>query len=560
MVETPIQRVDVLERLPVASCLAMKQGLADARQAYGDAGDHSVGLQAALSALVAATGGASGAEAGLAADGYGVWVRFGNGVLGAVPLGAPEGSRGAPFGGLAGGNTIGSRRVTLLEATAGPTEVARAAELLNDGTCPPFAPDGPHAGAGVTLDRLGALPGQGVLVFAGHGGVYFDGLAPHYGWRYQGPQEVLWSGEAVACDRILDHLVACQATGECPAGSACVRAAGGGHPGTCVSRVAADLLRGRVVLGPDTYGITPAFVDHYGGGRMENALVYAGACHSLYNGSLAMAFFGAGASTFVGYTGLTGAAFARQVGEHLLEGMAIDKKPAGEAMCEATDPANPETRAALVGNVGLSLDLAGLLNGSFDLPRLDGWTAEGDARRVLSFCGAKPTQGNFMALISTGLGFAEASGRLSQRFCIPAGATELSFWWRYYSAELEQSCGVPGFQDTWSVRLKTDAGTLPVTVLECRVDDMCHYEANFCKPNPCAPPSDCGCGACYEPYAPATACTFDGAQVMAGAFRKTTVNVSALAGKGPVSLVLEITDKGQPSNETAILIDDVQIR
>ena len=268
---------------------------------------------------------------------------------------------------------------------------------------------------------------------------------------------------------------------------------------------------------------------------------------------------GHGAGSFVGFDGPVTDAFATEIGKRLFEGLATEKTAVGDAICYASDPMVPGTRVRLAGSTGIDVQSNGIVNGDFELVGLQAWNVTGDGRQVTSFCGDKPLDGKFMAVISTGLGFTEASGALEQRFCIPADKKELIFSWRYYSAELEGTCGQSINQDRWRVSLAA-AGKPAMVVRDCKVDDMCFYDTGNCQPKPCAPPSDCGCGSCYHPYETVENCKFEGQSVMATGVVEERFNVSALAGQGPVTLRISVDDKGQPTNDTAILLDGIRLQ
>jgi hypothetical protein len=324
-----------------------------------------------------------------------------------------------------------------------------------------------------------------------------------------------------------------------------------------------------VVLGDSSYGITPAFVEKYADGRLPKSLVYAGSCSSFWNSSMAMAYLGSGAAAYAGFSGPISEGFARFVGKKLFTGLMEEKKSLNESMCYATDPQHPKSHFLMAGNKSLSLNLTGIFNAGFELPALQGWRPKGDGRQVNSFCGSKAPHGQAMGLISTGLGFTQIYGEFSQRFCIPEGTQTMTFLWRYYSAELESTCGNDKYQDLWTVKFSRE-GAPDFDLKNCTVDAVCWSELPVCGPDfingGCKPPSDCPCGSCYEthptekPYAVETGCTFDGESVMSTQFISESVNVSALAGIGPVTLTFKVIDQGQSTNDTAVLIDNIQFK
>jgi hypothetical protein len=565
VVATPIHRIDVVSRMAPNDCAAIRSTLQAARSAYQAAGAHEAGLDAATGVLTTpATDAVSvlkNAKVGIAAEGNGVWVRFQNGALGALPLGIPSNARGgfSTTSGALATHTIGSRVARLLRTESGSDEVDYAAGALKDSQCPPFDANGPTTGGNADLQAFRELQGLGVIAISAHGGAYFSDLAQHYQWRHAGFQEVLWTGDTKICDDLTATALPCQDDGECPGDASCVRIQGNGE---CIDQDLADIMLGRVVLGAEGTGITPAFVTHYAQDRLPNTLVYVGACYSHWNGSMAMAFLGAGAGAYLGYSGVVSDAFATAAGTHLFDGMVNDLKTLKKGACLAQDPTGGKEAAWLrmAGNSALSLDIADLLNAGLEGAGLEGWSSAGDARRVTSFCGTQPSEGKFMAVLSTGLGFAKEAGSLSQEFCIPSGAQTLQFSWRYISAELEHTCGLSGVQDKWTVSLSSNNSSQTLDILDCTVNDMCEYEAAFCLPKPCNPGSDCTCGDCYKPYQVEPSCLFVNQPVMATDFLQESINVSVFAGKGPVTLTFTVDDKAKQVLETAVLIDALRIQ
>ncbi len=558
---SPARCVPVVKRVRTAECKAFQAALNDARTAYEEAADHPAGLLAALASLSAY------GTAGASPDQGGVWVKDdATGMLGAVPLSRDPLARGGTpatrtqTGALGAETTVGSRRALVLRLKDGADEADIAAAALSKDQCPPYNVTSRLGPSADVVESLRALSGTGVLVATGHGGVFFDQLNGEPSFRHAGAQEALFLADGFNCESLPDTASPCQKNADCKAPARCVHAGGKPVPGRCLSATQADLGARRLALAPNGLALLPSFVDHYAEAGLPSSLVSVGACSSLWNGSLAMAFMGQGARVYTGWTGPVADAVATDAGTRFVQGLATDLKAAGDAFCTTEDPLHPGSRALLAGALNLSLDAPGLQNGDFELPKLAGWTAAGDGRRESSFCGQLPTEGegHGMAVISTGLGFTEASGSIEQRFCVPKGVNSLVFFWKYYSAELELSCGTLDYQDRFRV-LATPDGKAPVELLKCTVSDVCLYDTAACLPKPCKPPSSCGCGKCYEPYSavPASTCTFDGQPVMATGFTKKSINVSAYAGQGPITLRFEVTDGGQKTNDTAILLDAI---
>jgi hypothetical protein len=85
-----------------------------------------------------------------------------------------------------------------------------------------------------------------------------------------------------------------------------------------------DLTSGRLGISGDTYFITPAFISRYSPG-MSDTVVYVGACESARDSTMANAFIGNGAKSYVGYTDIVGSSFANTRGVRLFDTLLADK-------------------------------------------------------------------------------------------------------------------------------------------------------------------------------------------------------------------------------------------
>jgi len=72
---------------------------------------------------------------------------------------------------------------------------------------------------------------------------------------------------------------------------------------------------------------------------------------------------------------------------------------------------------------------SGLMNGGFEYGDLSGWEYHGDARVVQLLDTLMPFEGNYMALLSTGLQQFLSHGFISQTFTVKEKHTYLSFKW-----------------------------------------------------------------------------------------------------------------------------------
>jgi len=598
--KSALTRFDCVAHLTEEMCASHQRTLAQARQAYIDALSQNLGVpRAKAKALEVFQADKNVVEmAGKDEDG-GLWVRFSDGVLGALNVadkdlrGGKDGEGGASGFGviesfLSSNTEVQSKAVLALSpfySDFKDDEASFVAEVASPAKCPSFTVFGQggmkgfrDAGAGLKAMRM--MNRAGVVAIATHSDVYFASLSESaknaIGVRHKGAMEVLWTGEAVNCGGMSKEMKKCRSSTECPQGSEClitqavIKTQGTTQyvekTGVCYDATQVDLMTGRIVLGARTYGVTPAFIEYLGRmQRFPSSLVYLGGCKTLWNGSLASAFLAYGAKTVVGYTGRVTNRFAKDVGKGFFSKMLEEGKTAGVAYgVGVQDPANQGSFFRLLGSKKLSLSSASIINESFEAGDLSAWQTSGDARVIWRFGETKPSEGKFMALISTGLGFTDVSGEITQRFCIPQGAQSLSFRWKYYSAEFNEWCGSQ-FQDTFVAQIVPLDGVAK-DIVRMAVDDLCFKDCNkICqcyKDNINGCPENMGSkflglsysDVQYEHQANDT----DG--VWMTEWQEAHFDVSQWAGKDPVTLKFFCTDKGDSILDTVVLIDNIKIR
>jgi hypothetical protein len=567
---SPVVCVDVVSPLPVAECEATRAVLLEADQLYWATlatSDIATARQAVVALL---QGKAEIAEVGTSYQGYGVWVRFTNGLLGAFPF-SPQGLRGGEEedeGGLPVEQIeapipgpeilISSKRSVVMgpyhEEFGLQDEAKFVYSVLDKSECPPYVLEGPWYDTQATLARFRRMWENGMIAVSTHGDSYFRELSPaakdSYGWNHRQSQELLWTGEPVDCTQLAQEMKECVAQSDCPPGAECVITQSSGKgtkvSGVCIDFKQVDLRTGRVVLGPSRYGILPSFVRKYQGRGYPDSVVYLGGCRSLWNGTLGMEFYGAGAKAVVGYSGYVTTGFAYQEGTKFFSSLVEEMKLSGECFPEepATDPDNPGTYLRLLGAVNLNATNSDLINPSWETGDLTGWQASGDGRVVTRLGITVPVEGKFMSLISTGMGYTPQVGEIYQTFCIPEGKTEMSFYWKLYSEEFKEWCGSI-YQDMFEATMEGEDGML--TFASASIDALC-------------PPQQCqGCGSQFDGLLQADV-IFDQGDVWMTQWRLAQANVFSLAGQGAVTLRYFVTDKGDSIYDTAILLDTIKIK
>ncbi len=506
----------------------------------GGGTDPSSALQQVLSGLNANP---AVEYAGVSESGNGIWLVWESGILGGLMLN-PEGTKGfVGSEGFTGGaepsqDTTYSFEQALEEAyNCSSTDAATTLRpqnrkaivlgafywqfLANDDApevrnilfkskCPKFEIKEAW-NADVTVDLYKTLHEYGTVVISTHGDTFYDGLPSwlikQWGWNYWGGQVVFFAGEqATTANR---------------------------------TKYQADLLSKRLAVYNTTnsayFGVLPSFVTHYSSTNFPDSLIYMSSCRSLYNDSMANAFLGKGAKTFLGYDNYVNAAFAKARAIEFFTRWVIDPaiKTTGDAFIPGQKDAKG-TEFEIRGAADLHIPSSEIENGDFELGVMGAWTKTGDGRVIGQLGGFSPKDGKFMGIISTGLGFTTQSGSLEQEICLDKDAKKLEFWWNFSSAEFLEYCNSI-FQDKFEVSITTATGT---TVLFSKAID----------------------GLCSSVFA--TTLVFDRDGVYSTGWLHAALDVSALAtaneGK-PVKLKFYASDVGDSIYDTAILLDGIKI-
>jgi hypothetical protein len=532
-------------------------------------------------------------EAGALEDGGLIWVRFGSGLLGAVPLddGLEAQDLPAQFtrspGALAPVPPM-ARKVLFEGPLQQGLELTGA---LEERGCPGFR----VRALGTALSATEDFPGQGLVLFQNGGGLAFGGLSkaqraalgfavagssePVFdGWSHPGSQELLWSSTEVSPEALSASYQSCYLRQDgvccvncslsppelCPEAQRCLprHSDEAGVPlGYLYDQILVDLAAGRLAIGPQFYGVLPSWFRTHAGNPGGARLAFLGARDSLLHGAAALELTQVGFNTVLGFRGPVSAAQLEDLAWGFLSAALTQQALPAELLpnCHAGDSSGPLCYA---GAGSLALHHEGLLNAGFDAGLgLSGWEHSGDARPFSNWCGVGATD-KIAALLSTGIGFTVQTGQLSQTFCLPANATELLLDWNLISYEWPESCGANWYHDQFRVRLEGEDGqVLPVTSL----GTADYFSINdLCSPQTCE--DQVTCGGLFDPQAPLSdwpsTCAFDNGEAQVSGWRPLgPVAISSLAGTGrPVTLSISVADRGDANNDSTLLIDGLIIR
>ncbi len=366
---------------------------------------------------------------------------------------------------------------TLLEGSTVPDfEV----NYLKDGEC--------------TVDALKAMPAYGLVVIHTHGGV-------------RKGEVVFLTAEEATVSGYLYHLID-WVTG-------------------CLTTA--------TIKGTTYWLVTPSFVSTLVG-TFPNSIIYNGSCQSAYNNTMANAFIGKGANTYFGFSQTVYSSFDREMADDLFPQLVTEHKTTGEAFTPGQHDAHENNPAyfVMIGSDKTYFEV-GLVNGDFEEGDLTGWNRDGDGRVITQLGTESPAEGAYMGIISTGLGFTEATGSISQGFLIEEGATTLSVRWNFLSEEFMEYVGSQ-YQDYFRIALDPEDGA-EVVIFYKAIDDIANE---------------------YSPIEVSPGIVFDQGDVYMTGWQQFTYDVSSYAGKG-VKLTLAAGDIGDSIYDTAILLDDIKV-
>ena len=187
-------------------------------------------------------------------------------------------------------------------------------------------------------------------------------------------------------------------------------------------------------------------------------------------------------------------------------------------------------------------------NYGFELGDWPYWNVEGDAVFASSLGATNAVEGSMMAIVSTGL-LVQRRTVLDRNVCLPGSIREIRFAWKFYSEEFTEYCGST-YQDAFRVSLVTPDGES--LIFERRIDDLCP-QTDACL----------SCGNHYVGISPADV-SFDEGDVYNTPWQLAVVDVSAQMAALPpdatVRLVLSVEDVGDSIYDTAVLVDDIELR
>ena len=263
-------------------------------------------------------------------------------------------------------------------------------------------------------------------------------------------------------------------------------------------------------------------------GSMPNSVVFNASCQSLKTDKIANALIARGAKTILGFTTNVSNEVADAKEQQFFSALVGNYlKTTGESF-NNSDNSTYQMR----GSKDMHFSL-GLINGDFEYGNLNGWNVVGDGRVITQLASQMPTQGSFMGIISTGLGYTDNYGRISQTFQV-TNETKLSVTWNFLSEEFLEYVGSI-YQDYLRITIIDENDS--EVIFNMTVDDF---------------------AAQYSLIPVSPTIVFDRGDVYMTGWMNSIFDISKYQGK-TITLLIESGDVGDSIYDSATLLDEIRV-
>lgn len=293
----------------------------------------------------------------------------------------------------------------------------------------------------------------------------------------------------------------------------------------------------------DVYAVRFPFISDLPG-TFSNSVILNNSCESTMNADLENAFIGKGAKTYYGYSKIVSSRFCVENADSLTRRLAKELKTTGESFIAGNDPYSTHNAAFQLKGANDVRYSEDLINGDFEFGKLDGWTRAGDGRVISRLASLNPTQGNFMGIVSTGLGFTEATGSIFQSFRVRNDHSTLTLKWNFLSEEFLEFINSE-FQDYFRIIIRKADGSEDV-LLSKTIDELA---ADFG-----ATSSSAGNLIAVSPDI-----VFDVGDVYMTDWQTSTFNIVPYRGQR-ITIIFAAGDVSDSIYDTAILFDEISVQ
>lgn len=276
-------------------------------------------------------------------------------------------------------------------------------------------------------------------------------------------------------------------------------------------------------------------------GTFPDSIIINNSCESSKTTAIWDALSAHGARTYYGYNGAVTNKYIMFGYGYLLENLLLEGMTTETSFEITLDAYYGGGSMEIYGQGNLIMPFS-MNNGTFE-DKLNGWSYVGDCRALTKLGNIEPTEGNYMASISTGVGYNMVGGAIWQECYIPDEATKLNVDWNFLSAEFLEYIG----------SRYDDPFTISVSVLEEGQENVIgKYSVNSLAEEYAADRTSAGKLICVSPEITLN----DYSDIWMTGWISTEFDISAYAGKY-VTLKFSVANAADTSYPTLVLIDNI---
>lgn len=281
------------------------------------------------------------------------------------------------------------------------------------------------------------------------------------------------------------------------------------------------------------YAVTSKYIKNKLKNKFPNSIVFNGSCESQKTLKLSNAFIHRGAKTYLGFREKVSVSKCIEKADEFFSSLTGQElHTTGDAFkYDLFWDNGHENEYLMTGSTKMRFYM-GLINGDFEYGNLNGWNLSGDGRVITQLGSQKPSEGYYMGIVSTGLGFTEAYGSISQSFRITNEKT-LSIKWNFLSEEFLEYVGSK-YQDY--LRILISDGMTTENLFSTAIDSFASQYS-------------------LTPVSPGV--VFDQGDVYMTGWRTSLFDISKYQGKA-VTLFIESGDVGDSYYDSATLLDEIK--
>ncbi len=288
----------------------------------------------------------------------------------------------------------------------------------------------------------------------------------------------------------------------------------------------------------DVWGVSDDFINEELKGVFPNSVIFNNSCESTKSTLLSKAFLDEGAKAYLGFDENVWSSHGGPSAKVFIDNLVIEKNTVGEAFNKIwikKDPLPPYAEFQLLPDKDSELHFTeSATNLDFEYGNLTAWIKEGDGRIITQLGNQTPTEGNYMSIISTGLGFTTTSGQISQSFKVENGVTNIKIDWNFLSEEFLEFVGSQ-YQDY--IKISITEGENEHVVFNKSIDKL-NEEYALIDVSP--------------------KIVFDIGDVYMTGWQELNIDISNYTNKN-ITLTIKVGDVGDSVYDSVVLIDDITI-